>query len=52
VIGFVGADAAADRAEDRKVAGDLQYLRAPPKVEGICDNDGGELFQRPTIAKT
>jgi len=31
-----------------KVAGEIYNIyERPPKVEGICDNDGGELFQRP-----
>ena len=31
-----------------KVGGEIYNIyERPPKVEGICDNDGGELFQRP-----
>ena len=31
-----------------KVGGEIYNIYdRPPKVEGICDNDGGELFQRP-----
>jgi adenylate kinase len=31
-----------------KVCGEIYNIYdRPPKVEGICDNDGGELFQRP-----
>jgi adenylate kinase len=30
------------------VGGEIYNIyERPPKVEGICDNDGGELFQRP-----
>ena len=31
-----------------KLCGEIYNIYdRPPKVEGICDNDGGELFQRP-----
>jgi adenylate kinase len=31
-----------------KVGGEIYNIYdRPPKVEGVCDNDGGELFQRP-----
>ena len=31
-----------------KVGGEIYNIYdRPPKVEGICDNDGGELMQRP-----
>jgi len=31
-----------------KVGGEIYNIyERPPKVEGICDNDGGELIQRP-----
>jgi adenylate kinase len=31
-----------------KVGGEIYNVyERPPKVEGICDNDGGELYQRP-----
>jgi len=31
-----------------KVGGEIYNIYdRPPKAEGICDNDGGELFQRP-----
>jgi adenylate kinase len=31
-----------------RVGGEIYNIYdRPPKVEGICDNDGGELFQRP-----
>jgi adenylate kinase len=31
-----------------KVGGEIYNIyERPPKVEGVCDNDGGELFQRP-----
>jgi adenylate kinase len=31
-----------------KVGGEIYNIYdRPPKVEGICDNDGGELYQRP-----
>jgi adenylate kinase len=31
-----------------KIGGEIYNVYdRPPKVEGICDNDGGELFQRP-----
>jgi adenylate kinase len=31
-----------------KIGGEIYNIYdQPPKVEGICDNDGGELIQRP-----
>jgi len=31
-----------------KVGGEIYNIyERPPKVEGVCDNDGGELVQRP-----